>query len=321
MKYPNKYCIGFCYWMLNTSWQTLTPSRLDLITTVYNAAIAGTSVTTLQYNNFTQITSWRLPFYEAFLKSELPYSAPPVGTCDFWLNPSGLVYNVSNSFGQVNNLGTIIKINDILGGAVIAEHAVDSKKPYILNLPSMFGQPNAIGTNTGAIQFFNLTNSLALVQNKTGYTLFCIANAVISGSSHEVFYFSSGTSGGAERIGIRFNTTATPVLAAKRLDADAQATLTGSGAASEFQIIAVTVNYTTGAGVIYQNGVATNTNAALVSTGSTSNTASVAAQIGALNGATPTNGLILDCLAFQTALSAADVLTITEWLNELRQIY
>ena len=64
--YPNTDCLNFCYWMLNVSWQRLSPPRINVITTVYNAAIAQTSVSDNEWNNFTQITSWRLPYYRAY---------------------------------------------------------------------------------------------------------------------------------------------------------------------------------------------------------------------------------------------------------------
>lgn len=75
--FPNAECEAFCYWMLNVSWQQLTPPRSLLITTIYNASVAGTSVTDTEWNNFTQVTSWRNPFYliyRDYIYSELPAS-------------------------------------------------------------------------------------------------------------------------------------------------------------------------------------------------------------------------------------------------------
>lgn len=321
MVYPNSFCLAFCNWMLNISWQQLTPSRLALITTVYNAAVTGTSVTSLQYSNFTQVSAWRLPFYEAFLKSQLPYSAPPVGVCDFWINPTGLRINNSNSYGSVNNQGQITQLNDILGSSVNGTAASLAKTPNLLHLPYLFNQPNSISINAGSIQFFNLNNALTFTKSITGYTIFFIGSCIASGSVKSAFYFSSGASAGSQRVGIGVNTGGQFIGLASRIDGTAVSTLTGGVATTDLQIVAFTVNYTTGAGAIYQNGALTNSNASLVTTGSTSNTNSMAAQIGTLNGGSQWNGLILDSLAFQTALSAVNILTLSTWLNSLRNIY
>lgn len=63
MIYPNIETVGFCYWMLNVSWQRLTPPRQNLIELVYDAALNSTSVTDTEWNNFTQVTAWRYPYY------------------------------------------------------------------------------------------------------------------------------------------------------------------------------------------------------------------------------------------------------------------
>lgn len=321
MVYPNSYCIGFCYWMLNTSWQQLTPTRLTLITAVYNAAVAGTSVTTTQYNNFTQVTSWRIPYYEAYLKNQLPFSTPPVGTCDAWLSASGITRAQTNLFGICEFNGSVTRCTDILGGSVYGINALPARQPNFVNIPNWANSPNSFSFNVSGLQNFQLQNALALTQNKTGYTVFVVAAMGATGTARTAFYFSSGTSAAALRIGLGVNTAGSWVGSAKRLDGDAQATLSGSAVTGSFEIICFVVNYNTGAGTIYTNGAQVNTNAALVSTGSTSNTASVAASIGSLNQGSIWNGLMFDCLAFQTALSSADVLTITGWLNGLRSIY
>jgi len=73
MVYPNNSCLLFCDWMLNVSWQVLTPTRLSLIQTIYTAALNGTSVTQQQYNNFTQVTAWRYPYYLVWKENNFPF--------------------------------------------------------------------------------------------------------------------------------------------------------------------------------------------------------------------------------------------------------
>jgi len=60
---PTQETTLFCYWMLNVSWQRLTPPRENLINTIYAAAQAGTPVSDQDWNNFTQVTAWRYPFF------------------------------------------------------------------------------------------------------------------------------------------------------------------------------------------------------------------------------------------------------------------
>jgi len=81
MVYPNINCLYFCYWMLNISWQTLTPTRLALITAVYNASLNGTSVTTIQFNNFTQVTAWRRPYFQVWVDNN---GSPPLESFQYF---------------------------------------------------------------------------------------------------------------------------------------------------------------------------------------------------------------------------------------------
>ena len=81
MVYPNTQCYHFCYWMLNVSWQTLTPSRLALIQTVYTAASTGASVTVTQFNNFTQVTAWRYPYYLVWANTA---GSPPIEAFEYF---------------------------------------------------------------------------------------------------------------------------------------------------------------------------------------------------------------------------------------------
>lgn len=319
--YPDKYCIGFCYWMLNTSWQELTPPRLDLITTVYNAAVAGSSVTDLEYNNFTQTTYWRLPYYQSYLTNQLPYSVNPVGTCDAWLNASGLRSNTVNSFGTSLTNGYITRLNDILGGAVFGSQATVSRQPSVINQFNNYNQPYSIGFNPSAATNLLLTNAGALNQNSAGYTIIAVANFGLTGTLAYLVSFSTGTAAGNPRIALAANAAGAFQAQVRRLDADATTILQGGAVSNSFQIFAFTMNWGTGRGDLYINGSSVASNAALTTAGNTSNTASLSVSLGSLNQASIWNGCILDCLFFQTALSAANILTLSNWLNGLRSLY
>lgn len=80
--YPNFDCANFCYWMLNLSWQRLTGPQTVLITTVYNASLAQTSVSDQQWKDFTMVSSWRSKYYESWGKYASYYNS----NCQTWLN-------------------------------------------------------------------------------------------------------------------------------------------------------------------------------------------------------------------------------------------
>lgn len=61
--FPNSECAILCYWMINESVKPLTAAQISVTTTVYNAAIAQTSVTDVQWRNFNLFAAWRNPYY------------------------------------------------------------------------------------------------------------------------------------------------------------------------------------------------------------------------------------------------------------------
>jgi len=63
MVIPNSDSIVFCDWLTNSTFYRFSPQRLDLIAIVRAAAVAGTSVTTVQYNDFIRFTAH---LYDAF---------------------------------------------------------------------------------------------------------------------------------------------------------------------------------------------------------------------------------------------------------------
>lgn len=97
--YPNSDCVAFCDWMLNVSWQQLTPPRLNLITAVYNAGIASTSVTDNQWNNFTQVTAWRYKYYLVWKNLQGGYSSAALDWfAQLDVQPSAWYKSIINTF-------------------------------------------------------------------------------------------------------------------------------------------------------------------------------------------------------------------------------
>lgn len=319
--YPNSDCQLFCYWMLNVSWQELTPPRLSLINTVYTASINGTSVSDNDFNNFTQITSWRYPYYIVWRDNISPYSIPPTGTSDFWFNASSLQLNTTNSFGTCSTNGMCSRVNDILGGTVFGIQSIGSQQPTITKLSSNNFAINALSFNGNSNECFSITNGLTLTKNKAGYTVFIIGQGTVSASNRPAIHFSTGTSNINPRFAIRCNTAGNWTLEGQRLDTDTAQIIVGTSSVGSLQIVCGVIDYSTGYGAIYQNGIITVSSNALTTAGNTSNTNSLTAYFGAINAIQGFLGTITDCMAFNTALSNTDILTITTWLNSLRNIY
>lgn len=72
---PNYACGDFCDWLLNLSWQRLTGTQTALITTVYNASQAQTTITDQEWKDFNMVTSWRYQYYLNWISNYTPYSA------------------------------------------------------------------------------------------------------------------------------------------------------------------------------------------------------------------------------------------------------
>lgn len=319
--YPNKFCIGFCNWMINTSWQVLTPPRLDLINTIYTAAVAGSSVTDTEYNNFIQTTSWRQPFYQAYLDSSLPFSLPPLGTCDIWFSATGIRSNSINSFGNCLFNDQVNNIYNQMGGSIVANTITAVQNPFLTSIDTSVGLLGSTSYSFNSNQMFNVSNAGALTNNKSGYTIIVIGKGSSSASNRVALGFSIGTSAASARMYLGINPTGQWFGVSRRLDADAAATITSNDSTSNFKIVVFTMDYSTATGKLYENGILITTNAAMNTSGNTSATNSSASYLGGFNGAQTWPGILIDTLSFQTALSAADVLTISDWLNDIRGIY
>lgn len=73
--FPNNKCTDFCDWLLNSYWQTLTGTQQALITVVYNASIAQTSVTDQQWKDFNMVTAWKYQHYVTWVGLSTQYCA------------------------------------------------------------------------------------------------------------------------------------------------------------------------------------------------------------------------------------------------------
>lgn len=64
---PNTTCKNFCVWLQATAWLEITTPQNSIITTVYTAANAGTTVTDNVWNNFLRTTGLWYQYYTAYL--------------------------------------------------------------------------------------------------------------------------------------------------------------------------------------------------------------------------------------------------------------
>jgi len=71
MIYPNLECADFCNWMLNISSKRLSGPQTTLVQLIKSAALAGTSVTLVQWNNFQNFTAWRFALYQVYINNQL----------------------------------------------------------------------------------------------------------------------------------------------------------------------------------------------------------------------------------------------------------
>lgn len=63
MIYPNIQCYYLCVWMLTISSQRLTGSQITVTENIRDAALAQTSVTANEWQNFNEYAAWRNPYY------------------------------------------------------------------------------------------------------------------------------------------------------------------------------------------------------------------------------------------------------------------
>lgn len=71
MIYPNLESADFCNWMLTISSKRLSGPQTTLVQLIQSAALSGTSVTLVQWNNFQNFTAWRFALYQVYINNQL----------------------------------------------------------------------------------------------------------------------------------------------------------------------------------------------------------------------------------------------------------
>ena len=317
MVYPNEFCIGFCYWMLNTSWQVLTPPRLALITTVYNAAVAGSSVTSLEYNNFTQTTYWRLPFYEAYLRSIEGFSAPPLSTYSYLFDPSQLRSNYNGDFGFTSALNLCFQLKDVGGSIIDATQSTDTKRPFVSGFSTLSLPVNQLSWRTALATSLTVNNAASLTNAISQFTVYLVARNNSTAIQQILFYISTGSSSASTRFDIRITAANLWQLNIRPLDAGAPASLLGGASNTQTKIITAVMDLTADTAILYENGSQVAINTALGLGLVTSPTDSLLSSIGSSGTTNYFQGQSGSIATYVAAHTPSEVSAMVAWLNQI----
>lgn len=259
------------------------------------------------------------------LDNGISLQRPPVSDYTIWYRANGLVTGQTNIYGTVDSSGNVTQLTDL-----------SSAKNNAVFVNGTGTAPTLAGTNgtlaKKGVTFDGITNNLqisnkALVNNVAGATVFivCKTTAVVGGvTENEVFFLSgSGNDNGRFSLSVdvansRWRTRC------RRLDAYVYADsheLLGSTDILTSKVMAVNANYSTGLGLIYENGEIINWDPNLnTATGNTSATDSKYASIGCLlsnegDGNFPFNGVISEIIFFPRALSTSECDSVNAYLQ------
>lgn len=251
----------------------------------------------------------------------LGVSSPPVSDYIMWLRADGLATGETNDYGVVDGSGNVTQWTDLSGNG---NHATYNA--------AIGTAPNLSGTNGGnsrkGITFDgsgdNLQLPKTLFNNKAGGTMFviCKTTSVISATENEIVFFSAnGSSNGRFNLSVdlasgRYRTRN------RRLDADtylnSRQMLGQKALPSASTVLGLSMSWSTGYGLLYQDGEIINWEPNMVQTpGNTSNTDSDYASIGRLNDGTnyPFNGVISEIILFDRALSTSEMDSMNSYLQ------
>lgn len=251
---------------------------------------------------------------------------PPVEDYIMWLRAEGLVSGETNDYGVVDGSGNVTQWTDLSGNG---NHATYDG--------AIGTSPNLSGTNGGnsrkGITFDGVGDNLqipkTLFNNKAGGTMFviCKTTSITAATENEIVFFSAGGSSNG-----RFNLSVDMVTGRyrtrnRRLDADvylnSRQMLGQEALPSASTVLGLSMSWSTGLGLLYQDGEIINWDPDMVQTlGNTSNTDSDYASIGRLNDGTnyPFNGVISEVILFDRALSTTEMASMNTWLKSYYNI-
>lgn len=112
MIYPNIECYYLCVWMTDVSAQRLTGSQTALTNIIKAAALASSSVTTQQWNDFNYFAQWRNPFYLVYRDYQQSMSSDLTTDLLHFYNFEG---NSNDSVGSLNGTDTGVTYSNLYG--------------------------------------------------------------------------------------------------------------------------------------------------------------------------------------------------------------
>lgn len=247
---------------------------------------------------------------------------PPVSGAKIWLRANGLATGATNSYGIVDGSGKVTQWSDLSGNG---NHAT-----YVGGTGT---SPNLAGTNgvnakkgitfdgsQDNLQFVNKT----LTNNIAGATVFivCKTTSVIGAATENEIFFLSANGSTNGRFSLSIDTTMNRWRTrCRRLDAYTYADshqVLGSTDLTTSKVMVVNANYSSGLGIMYENGEIINWEANLnTAAGNTSATDSDFASIGNLisGGNFPFNGVISEIIFYNTALTTAECDSVNAYLQ------
>lgn len=156
---------------------------------------------------------------------------------------------------------------------------------------------------------------LNFTRNAGSVTLYCAAGGIAATVGRLVF-FSNATGPGNSRSVLSRSGTGYDILG-RRLDADNAAILSATAAGTRTEVVCAVLDYANTRAAIYLNGVSVASSAFFLTAGTTSDTASNAAALGAApSGVNYLTGTIYGVILCRSAAhDAATVATVSAWLK------
>lgn len=251
------------------------------------------------------------------LSIAVPIDQPPVSNYSIWFRANGLVSGENNSYGWVDATNNISKLLNLGVDPIYADQSIGANQPdLIANVIGGKKVVRFLGSPVG----MNLNNASGLSQNISGCTIYWVGKVSTGGAQRTLFYLSTNSESSARFIVYSDAATNNWSVAARRLDADSAAIMSG-GSSLTNKICAITMDYASGDVFLYENGIQVASSNSFTSNGSTSNTVSGACYLGKNNSGNNFIGDVGDIIFYKSAHGPTQIGQVSSWLNSFYSIY
>lgn len=163
--FPNTNCYYLCVWMTDISEQRLTGPQITLTNIIKAAALANTSVTETQWNNFNNYAQWRNPFYLVYRDYQtVSTSSLNTGLQNFYKFEG----NSNDSVGSLNGTDTNVTYSASFGKIGQGVRPTNTSSKIVIGGVSDFSFIQ--NTAVYSINFWLRLNSLSLYATIIGNT-------------------------------------------------------------------------------------------------------------------------------------------------------